>query len=138
MNKIILIGRLGADPVGINNGGVRFSFAVDSNRKNKDGERETTWFQVAFFGKNAETLTQYAKKGSQLLVDGEMTSYKRKIEVGGETMEVDAWSVTGKSFEFYGAKSKGSQSTGDASGETASAPKHDGYQTGDDEDQMPF
>ena len=79
-HKIIIVGRLGADPEQkyTTDGKAVTTFSVAaSNRKD-----ETTWFRVTVFGQQAETCNQYLHKGSKVLVEGrlkpEINVYQRK------------------------------------------------------------
>ena len=77
-NKIILVGNLGRDPE------LRYtpqgtpvcSFTVATNEKRKDkaGEMQdvTTWFRVTFWGRQAETASQYLTKGRPIYVEGRL------------------------------------------------------------------
>ena len=76
----ILIGNLGKDPEMryTPSGQAVTSFSVATNRQytNNNGEsvKETTWFRVSAWGKQAETCNQYLRKGSKVLVEGRLTS----------------------------------------------------------------
>ena len=80
MNKIIVIGNLGRDPEMryTPNGQSVTSFSVASNRKytTASGERreETEWFNVSAWGKLGEVCNQYLTKGSQVYVEGRLSS----------------------------------------------------------------
>lgn len=80
LNKIQIIGRLGKDP------GVRFmpngdavcNFSVATTEKWKDkasGEvkEETTWHRITAFGRQAEIVGEYLRKGSLVFIEGKMT-----------------------------------------------------------------
>ncbi|WP_409521135.1 single-stranded DNA-binding protein [Methylomonas sp. MS20] len=79
VNKVILLGRLGADPdvrFMPNNGGkvvaVRLATSeVWSDPKNGKQER-TEWHRVVFFKKLADTAEQYLHKGSQIYIEGRL------------------------------------------------------------------
>jgi single-strand DNA-binding protein len=77
LNKILLIGNLGADPE------VRYtpagkpitSFRMATNRRYKvEGEvrEETEWFSVVAFGRMAEICSEFLKKGKSIFVEGRM------------------------------------------------------------------
>ncbi|MHB8629912.1 MAG: single-stranded DNA-binding protein [Aggregatilineales bacterium] len=53
-----------------------FSVAVNKSVRNAQGDRtqKTTWFNVALWGERAETLVSYLKKGTLLLVTGEVSA----------------------------------------------------------------
>ena len=72
MNKCTVLGRLGKDIelTYSKDGKAIGKFSLGVTRKfNKD---ITDWFNCVSFGKQAETLAQYVKKGQQLLVSGEI------------------------------------------------------------------
>lgn len=90
MNRLIVVGRLGQDPKVFGAGEkpvVRFSVA----QKGRKGA-ETMWHNCVAFGKTAELAQQYLKKGSQVLVEGELkeNSFKDKDGVEKKTVEVIA------------------------------------------------
>ena len=77
--RIIIIGNLGKDPsVRLNKAGRPVvTLNVATNRKYVDDNtntthKETTWFIVTVGGSQAEFVSQYCKKGSQVLIDGKL------------------------------------------------------------------
>ena len=98
-HKIIIVGRLGADPeqkyTADGKAVTTFSVAA-SNRKD-----ETTWFRVSAWDKQAETCNQYLHKGSKVLVEGALKAdaqgnprtYERKDGGWSASFEVVASSV---------------------------------------------
>jgi single-strand DNA-binding protein len=76
VNKAILIGRLGADPVKRYTGSgtpvVTFRMATSGNRTNREGQKEerTEWHQVVAWGKLAEICDQYLSKGRLVYIEG--------------------------------------------------------------------
>ena len=79
-NKVQLIGHLGANPEIKNlEGGktlARFSIATNDTYKNAKGEKveDTQWHNVVTWGKTAEIAEKYLKKGSEVAVEGKLTS----------------------------------------------------------------
>ncbi|MDE2779025.1 MAG: single-stranded DNA-binding protein [Chloroflexota bacterium] len=80
MHKIVIIGNLGRDPemrYTPSGQGVT-SFSVASNRRYRtaDGEQreETMWFNVNAWGRQAEICNQYLTRGSQVYVEGTLTT----------------------------------------------------------------
>jgi single-strand DNA-binding protein len=77
---IIIVGNVGRDPEMryTPSGQAVTSFSVATNRQytNNNGEtvKETTWFRISAWGKQAETCNQYLKKGSKVLVEGRLTA----------------------------------------------------------------
>lgn len=85
VNKVTLIGRVGKDPeiTKYDNGIVaKFSLATFKNWKDKKGEKQeqTEWHSIVAFGRTAEVIRDYVKKGDQLYVEGEIhyDSYENK------------------------------------------------------------
>ena len=79
VNKVILVGNLGADPeVKYTAGGTAIgtlSVATSESWKDKQtGEQQerTEWHRVKFFGRLAEIAGEYLKKGSQVYVEGKL------------------------------------------------------------------
>jgi single-strand DNA-binding protein len=91
LNKVMLIGNLGADPeIRYTAGGaavanVRLATA-DSWRDKDSGETQerTEWHRVVFFGRLAEIVEQYVKKGSQLYIEGRLQTRKWQDKEGNE------------------------------------------------------
>ena len=80
INKVMLIGRLGADPElkKTKNGDSFANLSLATNKKIKDNEK-TTWHKIVVFDPRiADTMGKYAKKGTQLYIQGEIEtrSYK--------------------------------------------------------------
>lgn len=73
MNNVVLMGRLTRTPE-LRKAGetsvTNFTLAVDRDRKNKDGERETDFIRVTVFGKQAETVCKWLDKGKRTMVQG--------------------------------------------------------------------
>lgn len=78
VNKVILVGRLGADPeVRYTPDGtrvVKFRMATDEVRKDKNGERvqKTEWHRIVTFGKLAEICGNYLTKGKLIFIEGRL------------------------------------------------------------------
>ncbi|WP_020537987.1 single-stranded DNA-binding protein [Lewinella cohaerens] len=86
-NSVTLIGNLGKDPVkkgSKQNTVTSFSLATNESYNNKDGEKITLtqWHRCVAFGKKADILVQYAKKGSKLAVQGKI-KYDRYTDKDG-------------------------------------------------------
>ncbi len=79
-NSVRLIGNLGMDPeVKDLNGGkklAKFSVATKETYKDEHGERitETQWHNLIVWGKQAEIASKYLKKGSEVVIEGKLTS----------------------------------------------------------------
>lgn len=86
MNKVFLIGNLTRDPEsGTTASGVpycRFAIAVNRNFANADGTRETDFFNLTAWRKQAELCSKYLHKGNKVSVVGSIQN--RTYEVNGE------------------------------------------------------
>jgi len=77
-NKVQLIGNLGQNPeVKELNGGkkvAKFSLATNETYKNKAGEKvtDTQWHNLVAWGKTAEIIEKYLKKGSEVAIEGKL------------------------------------------------------------------
>ena len=101
--SITVIGRLGRDPemrhMGNGDWVTSFSVATDRVYNDKAGakQKETTWFRVSVFGKQAEACNQYLSKGKMVLVEGRMGI---DAATGGPKIFVDKAGKSGTSFEI--------------------------------------
>jgi single-strand DNA-binding protein len=100
VNKVILIGNLGADPeVGrFSNGDAycNLRLATTERRVSKEGNDVTEWHRVLLHKKLAEIAGQYLKKGSQVYIEGGLRTRKWKDKDGRDryTTEIDARNMT--------------------------------------------
>src|ERR1700690_5538 len=90
LNKAILIGNLTRDPElrSLPTGIKVCSFSIATNRvwKDKNGARQEAadYHNVVVFGRQAETVAQYMKKGSSILVEGRMQTRSWEDKASGE------------------------------------------------------
>lgn len=92
LNKVILIGRLGADPEikqMVNGKSVaRLSLATNQSWKDKNtGEKKekTEWHRIVVFNEGlVNVVQQYLKKGAQIYVEGQLSTRKWKDEQSGQ------------------------------------------------------
>jgi single-strand DNA-binding protein len=89
VNKVILIGNLGADPDVryMQNGDAVANVRIATSETWKDrntGEKQerTEWHNVVFFGKLAEIVKQYLHKGSKIYVEGKLRTRKWQTQDG--------------------------------------------------------
>ncbi len=92
LNKVLLIGRLGADPEikqMVNGKSVaRLSLATSQSWKDKNsGEKKekTEWHRIVVFNEGlVNVVQQYLKRGAQIYVEGQLTTRKWKDEQSGQ------------------------------------------------------
>ena len=89
VNKVILVGNLGADPEArsLSNGGevVNLRVATSENWKDRDGNRQerTEWHQVVIWNENLGRVAKnYLKKGSKVYLEGQLQTRKWQDQNG--------------------------------------------------------
>jgi len=101
--SITITGRLGRDPemkyLPSGDPICTFNVATDRtfNDKNGNRQKETTWFRVTVFGKQAETASKYLAKGRSVLVEGRLAV---DPETGGPRVYTDKQGKTRAAFEI--------------------------------------
>lgn len=83
VNKVILLGNLGGDPDMrfMTNGEAVISFSLATteswrDKTSQEKKEQTEWHRVVVYGKLAEIIAKYAKKGSQLYIEGRLRTRK--------------------------------------------------------------
>ncbi len=110
VNKVILIGNLGQDPeprtTASGNTVLNMRIATNERRKNQDGEWDdhTEWHSVVCFGRTADNIAKYKKKGDQLYIEGRLQTRKWQDRDGN-----DRWSTEIVAFtvKFIGSRGGG-------------------------------
>jgi single-strand DNA-binding protein len=157
VNKVILVGNLGADPEirRLNSGDMVVSFRIATSESWKDkntGERKekTEWHSIVVFNENlAKLAEQYLKKGMKVYVEGQLSTRKWQGNDGSDryTTEVVLQKFRGEiqmldklpsnrppgadSPDDYGTRSSGSRTSGQSTG-------HQSPGVRDLDDDIPF
>ena len=147
VNKVILVGRLGADPemkyTQSGTGVCRFNMATSENWKDKEGQRQerTEWHRIVVWGKMASICNEYLKKGRQTYVEGRLQTRSWEDKNTGNkryTTEVVANTVQflGSAADRSGQSSK--ESTGGLPDDSPfmESPSASSQATGDED--IPF
>lgn len=111
INKVILIGNLGADPEtrampsGSQVANLRVATSA-SWRDKQTGEQQerTEWHRVAFFGRLAEIAGEYLKKGSQVYIEGSLRTRKYTDKQGNERYSTE---IIGNELQMLGGRGGG-------------------------------
>jgi single-strand DNA-binding protein len=117
-HTVIIVGNLGRDPEMryAPNGNAVTTLSVASNRQYTDSNgqkvKETTWFRVSVWGKQAENVNTYLHKGSSVLVEGELRPDK---ETGNPRTFTRSDGTTGASYEINARTVRFLSSKGDSS-----------------------
>lgn len=105
LNKIILLGRLVADPdfkyTQNGKGVAQFTLAVDRPFAGQDGKKEADFIPVILWGKTAEAAANYSSKGQRLLVEGRLQIRSYEAKDGSKRWATE---VIGSSIEFIEKK----------------------------------
>ena len=99
--KLILVGNLGNDPElrYLPDGKSVANFSLATNRRWSDGgeqKSETMWFRISVWGKQAEAVNSYLKKGRQVLVEGRL---RGDDKTGGPRIFTRQDGTVGTSYE---------------------------------------
>jgi single-strand DNA-binding protein len=110
VNKVILIGNLGADPetryLPSGDAVTNIRIATTDTWKDKSGEKQehTEWHRIAFFGKTAEIAGEYLKKGSPVYVEGRIRTRKWQDKEGQERFSTE---IVADRMQLLGARGGG-------------------------------
>ena len=148
LNKVQLIGRLGADPEikqMVNGKNVaRLSVATSQNWKDKStGERKekTEWHRVVIFNEGLVNIVQqYLKKGANVYLEGQLSTRKWKDEKSGQDKYSTEIVLQGynSSLTMLGGKTQ-SNNSNQTSETKSSLPNDEMSQVGSDlDDEIPF
>lgn len=148
VNKVILVGNLGADPevkyLEGDNVVANLSLATTEAYKDRSGNRveQTEWHDLELWGQQAKIAEQYLKKGSQIYVEGKIKSDKWTDEQGQNRKKVR---IRVLSFTMLGGKPEGmgpsnpQNSSPQSKPATAAAPSGSDKMVMDDaDDDLPF
>ena len=148
LNKVLLIGRLGADPEikqTVNGKSVaRFSIATSNTWKDKNtGEKKekTEWHRVVIFNEGlVNVIQQYVKKGTQVYIEGQLTTRKWKDEKAG----IDRYSTEvvlqgfNSTFKILSSKNSQIENISEDNSEKSSLPNDQNISSNDLDDEIPF
>lgn len=144
VNKVILIGRLGADPETryMQNGDAvtNINLATTETWKNQNGEKQekTEWHRVTFYRNLAEIAGEYLKKGKQAYIEGKLETRKWTDKNGIERYTTG---IIAEKMKMLGDKPAGqnnttaSQPNNQTSNSALQSHGHGGF---DDDDDIQF
>lgn len=111
VNKVILVGNLGADPEVryMPNGGAVANITVATTESWKDkqsgeNQEKTEWHRVVFFARLAEIVGEYLKKGSQIYVEGRLQTRKWQDKSGQDRYTTE---IVANEMQMLGSKGGG-------------------------------
>jgi len=112
VNKVILIGNLGADPetryLPSGDAVTNIRVATTEKWKDKNGEQQehTEWHRVAFFGRLAEIAGEYLKKGSPVYVEGRLQTRKWQDKDGQDRYSTE---IRAERMQLLGGRGGGAE-----------------------------
>jgi single-strand DNA-binding protein len=151
INKVIIVGNLGRDPetryLPSGEAVTNISVATTSSWKDKaSGEKkeETEWHRVSAFGRLAEIMGEYLKKGSQVYIEGQLRTRKWQDKEGKDRYTTE---IRADVMQMLGSRAGAGEPRGEPRGE--GAPRGDAAKAGapakkpagkfdDMEDDIPF
>ena len=150
VNKVILIGHLGADPEtrampsGSSVANLRVA-TTESWRDKQSGEQQerTEWHRVALFGRLAEIAGEYLRKGSQVYIEGSLRTRKWQDKQGNERYSTE---IVANDMQMLGGRGGGGAGAPSGGGSRESASEYAGPSGGasgegaaaDFDDDIPF
>jgi len=149
VNKVIIVGNLGRDPEvrytpdGASIANVTIA-TTDTWKDKATGEKKeaTEWHRVVFFGKLAEIVGQYLKKGRQVYVEGALRTRKWTDKEGHERYSTE---IVANEMKMLGSREgmgdappRDSAGGAGAANRPAAAPQPAGGTFNDFEDDIPF
>jgi single-strand DNA-binding protein len=149
INKVILVGNLGADPETryTQSGSAVCNVRIATSESWKDkqtGENQerTEWHQVVFFGRLGEIAAEYLRKGSQIYVEGSLRTRKWQGKDGQDRYTTE---IIGNEMQMLGSRGGGGMGCGDGGGygggQRSQAPQRSAAPVVNDDidsDDLPF
>jgi single-strand DNA-binding protein len=142
INKVIIVGNLGADPEMRHTGGgtavTTLNVATSESWTDKQsGEKveKTEWHRVKVFGKLAEICGEYLKKGRQVYIEGSLRTDKYTDKQGVERYSTD---IIASVMQMLGGNDSGQSSNAQRQDKPADASYGDRAAGGFEDDEIPF
>ncbi|WP_052140946.1 single-stranded DNA-binding protein [Pseudoalteromonas piratica] len=126
INKVILVGNMGQDPevryMPNGNAVANITLATSESYKDKNTGQmvdKTEWHRVVFFGKVAEVVGEYCRKGSQIYIEGKLQTRKWQDQQGQDkyTTEIVVDGFTGQMQMLGGRSENATNSVGGFQGQ---------------------
>ena len=142
VNKVILLGRLGADPqlkyTPSGRATVSFNLATNQVWKDQEGKQQekTDWHRVVAWGKLAEIMGEWLKKGSQVYLEGRLQTRSYEDTNGVKKFITE---VVVQEMEMLGGGKRGDSASGpEPPSETPPAGDGNGVPEAGDASDLPF
>ena len=134
LNKVMLMGHLGADPetrVAIGTLIANLSLATSRKYKDRNGQQveETEWHRVVLFGRTAEIAQEWLKKGSCIFVEGRLRTRQYEDRQGQKRFTTE---IVGENMQFVNGNRDGQQNHRQSQSQPAAARQQQSF------DDVPF
>jgi single-strand DNA-binding protein len=135
VNKVILVGNLGADPEtrsmpsGMTVTNIRIATSESWKDKASGAQQERTeWHSIALFGRLGEIAAEYLRKGSQVFVEGKLRTRKWQDKQGNDRFTTE---IIADNMQMLGGRAGGGGAGGGGGGSErssgATAPPRDDF-----------
>lgn len=111
INKVIIVGHLGADPEtrampsGTTVANIRVATTESwKDRQSGDQQERTEWHNIALFGRTAEVAAEYLRKGSQVYIEGRLRTRKWQDKQGNDRYTTE---IVANDMQMLGARAGG-------------------------------
>jgi single-strand DNA-binding protein len=131
VNKVILVGNLGADPEtrsmpsGMTVTNIRIATSESWKDKTSGAQQEKTeWHSIALFGRLGEIAAEYLRKGSQVFIEGKLRTRKWQDKSGNDRYTTE---IIADNMQMLGSRGGGAVAAGERA--TGGAPREEFDQT---------
>jgi len=141
VNKVILLGRLGADPqlkyTASGKATVSFNLATNAVWKDQEGKQQekTDWHRVTAWGKLAEVMGEWLKKGGLVFIEGRLQTRSYEDTNGVKKYITE---VVAQEMEMLGGGKRGEAGGEGGSAEAPPAPEVEGVPEAGEVSDLPF
>jgi len=131
VNKVILVGNLGADPEtrsmpsGMTVTNIRIATTESWKDKASGAQQERTeWHSIALFGRLGEIAAEYLRKGSQVFIEGRLRTRKWQDKQGNDRYTTE---IIADNMQMLGARAGGGGAMAGGAERAGSAPPREEY-----------
>lgn len=142
VNKVIIVGHLGADPevknVGSGQTVTRLSVATSENWVDKEGQKQerTEWHRVVVWGRLAEICGKHLAKGRQVYLEGRLQTRSWEDQQGQKRYTTE---IVANTVQFLGSRGERDTSMGSSRGENSQGFQDFGPEPSfDSSEEIPF
>ncbi len=124
INRVELLGRVGGDPdlKYSQNGTAVCQLRLATDRRRQNGETEADWHSIVCWGKQAEAVAEYVRKGNRLYVSGSLAQNSYETEDGQRRYRTEVHAQEVVFLDSNGNGGSNGSSNGNGSREAADTP----------------